>query len=194
MAEQKTVAELMARLNPKSNMPDSDFPFGSGKSIPIFTDQDIAAAMGMAHIPEGARYLARLKYAQQAHLARDAAVSLYMTMMDRGLDDWIKTKTHRSGLILDMAKLAVAEYVGSHICPMCNGVKSVEVDAKIVECVECVGTGIKPWSLRSRSAFVGMNHMTWMRIWDDRLKTFLDQLALWDSIAVRAIANRLFKT
>jgi hypothetical protein len=173
-------------------MPDSDFPFGSGRGIPKFTDHEIAAAIGLTKLPEGTRDLMRIKYSDQRKLAGSCANWLYLAIEPKEMDSWIQTKSHRPGFIKDMTLFVVYQYAIPHVCPVCNGTKERVIENKVIQCWPCNGTGVPTWTIRTWASLLEVPKTTFDRIWDDRRKLLIDILAKWDDMGWRAIGKRMF--
>ncbi|GEM_PF-5403738 len=187
-SNEKTTAEVLARLNPDSNMPNGVL----GGGLLELPEQDIAAALGDRTIPDGARYLARVKYAGQENYYCDLAVSLYTAIMDKHGKVWMACNSHRPGLILDLAKLAALDYCHIDTCPACHGVAERMIGAKCMVCPDCRGTGVRATSDETRAEMLGLPLPAWERIWRPRLGSMHAVLRGWDEQAIRALVRRLF--
>lgn len=181
-------AELLARLNARVNSLEG-MPPGGG---PALTEHDIATALGMSKLPEGARYLVRLKWAGQTEYISDVSACLYRHASDIiDFDSYIRRKSHRPCLIRDMSKMAIVEYCQAGICKGCNGLKDVPTEAgKYIKCPVCGGAGIRPFRrLELVMDYLKISHATFYRGWDDLYRDMLDILGRWDSVAVSAVRH-----
>lgn len=185
---EKTAAEVLARLNPESNMPDGVLGGGSAS----LSEHDIAAALGDPAIPDGARYLARIKYAGQAGYYRDLAVSLYTTVMENEGKAWMTAPSHRPGLILELAKFAALDYCHINVCSACNGIAERSIGHKRVVCPDCRGTGVRVMTEEMRAQMLEISFVTWERIWRSRLGAMHAVLRGWEEKVVSALVRRLF--
>ena len=168
--------ELLSRLNAKTQ----SYAIQVQGARTTFDPFHIAAAIGMAKAPEGAKYLARVRYAGQIENASKVTYELFTTINIK-YHDRKQKKSYRSGLFTDMAMLAVKEYVISDICKSCHGAGSAIIDSKKVDCPSCYGLGIVLGLNQARSANLGINRATWHKSgWARIYGEMLDTLAKWD--------------
>lgn len=168
-----STAALASRLNPKNNTIGPKVDQSNFESI---SAHDIAGALGMARVTQGASILIRLKWARHENLASDMVSILYRSLGDvSNFDRWVKLPTHRPGLILDLCRLAIIEFCQSPQCKTCLGTKhrqqiiNGEPTGKIENCPTCGGYGTKPPSrqelvfehlkLKPREFNRGWNHL-----------------------------------
>ena len=183
-------AELLARLNARVNSLEG-MPPGGG---PALTEHDISAALGMSKLPEGARYLLRIKWAHQYEFVYDLARCLYMGCMDRiNYRDYTRLKSHRPKLIRDLSQMAVVEYCHIAVCGRCKGRKQLPtLKGKYIPCPSCKGFGITPIGRGSLiDEYLGIPHSTFYHSWDDLLKEMLILLGHWEGVGISAVARRM---
>lgn len=185
-----SMAALLARLNPANCNMDRI----SGGSAPEITDHDIAAALGLCKMPDPARYLVRAKWAKQDDAIRPLHIYLYQAVMAEDGDSWIKLRSHRPGLVLDLTRLATHEYCRADICSSCNGTKEAVIGGRVVACHTCRGSGVtgRQDSDRRRASELGLAWATYQRIWSVLFGRCYEVMADWERLALGAARRRIF--
>ena len=188
------IAEILSRLNNKSNIFD---PLPSG-GRPAITEHDIAAALGMSKITPGAAYLLRVKWCKQMTYLSDLTDSLYAEASGNNNYSILSRKrSHYPGLVYDLSKMAVSEYcLTSTICQACEGRREAVIDAKVVKCGECGGSGAKNQGITRQElieGFLRFSHMTFYRTWRQPYDDMIDLLSRWEQTGLGAVHNRLYQ-
>lgn len=168
--------ELLSHLNAKNQ--SWSLPIQGNRTT--LDPSHIAAAIGMIRAPDGAKYLARVRYAGQIEIAGKATYELFTIFNSKY--QYVKQKKHyRSGIFTDMSCMAVREYVISERCKSCHGTCSAIIDAKKVDCPTCYGLGVILGITEARSANLGIPRSTWHKSgWARIYGEMLDTLSKWD--------------
>ena len=179
--------ELISRLNAKTQSYSIQIQ-GNRNTL---TPSDIAAAIGLARAPEAAKYLARVRYAGQLELSSKVTYALF-DIINKKYHPHTKRKSYKSGLLTDMAMLAVGEYVQSDRCKSCRGVGERLIDHQKVLCPDCEGVGITLKHDEPRSVKLGLVRSTWNQSgkftsWSKIYREMLYILGNWD----RKICNQI---
>lgn len=180
-------AELISRLNAKPNQLDA-IPGQKGLGL---TPQDIAGAIGMSYLPKGASYLVRVKYAFQTEYALDIAICLYQSLSERfNYTKLSKTRSHYPGLILELCKLSVQEFMDSKTCPYCSGTKYViDDDGLKKQCNQCGGYGVRSGKREDMCWALKIHPKTFTRYYSPMVKEALDLMGRWEQVAIGAIRH-----
>lgn len=82
-----------------------------------------------------------------------------------------------------MRKALIAELRSSRACPTCTGRSFVMAEAKMQQCVECLGSGRVHVSDRQRAEMIGMDHSSyrrsgWKKAYEWMYRMLIDAIAL----------------
>lgn len=182
-----SVAQALAQLNAPVSRLDGMPPSGKAVLIP-----SVAGALGMAHIPEGSRYLLRVKWSHQVGFLQDVSICLTINI-SKEFHKHIHKRSHRKDLILDMSKMAAIEYCHSNVCSDCKGQRfGPNERGKIVQCPTCRGYGIKAFSRGQLiTRYLKMSHSTFYYAWEPIYKEMLNLLGRWETVGLSAVGHRL---
>lgn len=170
--------ELISRLNAKTQ---SYSPSVQGSHTTL-DPSHVAGAIGLIKAPEGAKYMARVRYAGQVELAGKASYELF-SIFNRKYEGLKQKRSYRSGLFTDMACMAIHEYTTAEICKTCNGGGSGFIDHRKVSCPDCYGLGVRLGVTQARAANLGIPRSTWHKSgWARIYGEMLDLLAKWDAV------------
>ena len=127
-----------------------------------------------------ARY-ARLKYANEMSHYTELSNYVYQEIVKIAKDQGWKHRPRWSrpnDLPMDvdgffafrLAELALLENVGSDRCRRCNGRGTIHTGYKSMDCFSCEGSGILRRTEAYRAKFMGIDRMTWHRLWKYRFR------------------------
>lgn len=175
------VLELVSRLNPKPAMADV-----------VYISNPHLIAHCLAQIPEpGPSYYGRLKFAGQDLWAKDAAIALSISILDK-LKGY-KTPKNRIGhnMIGRICQSAIWEHLGNSLCPTCNGKGDfINGNLKLV-CLTCEGFGTVSISHERHKAFE-MDVFEWEK-WNPIYIKALEILDKWEVLILKTIKNNFGK-
>ena len=189
-----STAAAVARLNPKTQ----DFERTTGGEY--LRGVDVAHVLGCLK-DDGARYLARVKWAHQPE---------YLVPLELELLRWLSQKAMRQnwrvkpGRLERMTMLALREMhivrevgaryePGREVCYRCRGTKQVysRRHNKWFDCDLCVGTGVMQWTENRRAGACDIHHQSWASWWSRRYDSVQDKLRAWESDIHRVIRTKL---
>ena len=127
-----------------------------------------------------ARY-ARLKYAGENSHYSDIANHVYWEIVQIGKVQGWKHRPRwsrptdipmdvRGFFAYRLAELALQENVGSDRCRRCNGRGTIHTGFKSMDCFSCEGSGVLKKTELYRAKFMGIDRMTWHRVWKYRFR------------------------
>ena len=138
--------------------------------------------VGLAPFQE---HLIRAKYQLDAQAQHAAWSMWFIRLMEFG---W---HTDRPHIVERLATDTLVYWISPKICKVCEGVGEVLLDAKVVTCEVCGGSGRrdrKPYSIMTTLGFTDRHlHHAWI----DRHKMALDMLDLQESSAAIHMIRRL---
>lgn len=159
--------------------------------IPVFTQDDIAHALGKIQVLVGdgnviknnhlqeAIMLARIKYAGETEYCEEFVLALRRKALLRlNVDDW---RVPRPNFVLDMCWLALIEVIDP-ACPACDGIEYRMIDNKPVVCPECNGGGRLRITDKTRANFLLCSPTTWSQHWSKRYESILEIPKGWDEV------------
>jgi hypothetical protein len=161
---------------------------GSG-GRPDWTWEDIAHVLARADLTNSETWLIRTKFMREPSHG-DLVAYLYGRSMEGGGQKWMKERSHRPKLILDICKLAVNEHVGEHTCPWCHGVAQRMIDNMPLECSACGGSGRRPPTDFERQRALGIDDREWPS-WGGRYDYLLDLLGEIERSACNKILSQM---
>jgi len=139
---------------------------GSG-GIPDISESDICHALALLNVI-GAAYLLRVKIAGQ----------------EKWIPQLIGELARRERNTLELAYIAVDEYIAPSLCRTCNGRESHRVNDLLIVCQSCNGSG--KHRHQDPAEMIGATVGQWKRL-EGPYRDMLDRLGLWESIGIRAI-------
>jgi len=155
--------------------------------IPHITQEDVSHALALIKSPP-ARLYARVKYADQKLFASELATELlyYCSHID-GFTTW----KVRPGNLQSVCALALYEAINPHICPWCHGRKETVIEARVIVCDGCRGSGRRYLTDSDRAKLVNIPKSTWYDSWIDRYKSVQQVIDKWEDIVAGALKKRL---
>lgn len=185
-------AELLAKLNPHGQR----FTRAEDGTRMVLTGYDVAAALGMARIPDGAKHLARLKWAKQATSAKPVAVALlaWWLTQEHGKDErYLNRRSYKLGLLMALCQMSVTEYSIAPVCPRCQGTRiNVTDEGQVQDCPRCHGFGIVPTNRQHLvRTMLPIPLRTFYTGWDDLYGELIQVLEGWEHLALSTIGKRL---
>lgn len=173
----------------------------TGQNKSALKPADLMAALGMIHVPDGARLLLRAKYCGQD----DQIWPLTQKLHIRALIEHIRSTfvPPRPKYYLDLSCLAVEESLRGDACRACHGIGRKTVTAEmartsrklrehqIIVCETCGGVGRKGYSEAERARRMGIPSRTWLRRDRPQYRALLSILDDWESQALDRLARQI---
>lgn len=135
--------------------------------IPMFTQDDVAGALGMIKQHDAALF-GRIKYAKQTEYIKKLEKAVTLDIRWMGIEkQW---RIHKKGICRSLARLAIVEHVNPMRCFRCKGVGERMVRNVRVECPTCFGTKRFRLTRRMYCEALGIDKHTWDRLWRERYR------------------------
>lgn len=179
--------ELLAKLAPHG------IPLGAVSlgGIPALTAHDVAAAIGMAHLSPFQSTLMRVKYCGDETCFLDLRVIWYLLVHDLGMQlGWPRPNANGPAWMI-LAFVSLLEHCDPRRCHVCKGAKEITIDAKVIQCQTCKGSGLRAISERKLAKLAGVSRQTWEQSFSPALATCRSELQSIEDQAIRRIRNAL---
>jgi hypothetical protein len=189
-----TSPAILARLNP------ANVRFDTGKGgIAELTQTDIAAALAMSNLPDGAYYFARAKFCGDASMVSLVEAALWGAVVSHSINQGWQVSEKTPTYLRKMAILGCAEILSHGKCRKCKGRGNIQGRGthisptdKIYECPSCDGSGIgREISGRARARFFGMDERAYRDRWHDRYRQMLSVADEWTELISAALKKQL---
>lgn len=176
-------AELMARL--EAGVSKADFIPGG---TPEIEREDISFALAKVGDPL-AQDLVRAKYCLiDTDLTRLLGRVYYLVNAMAHEQQW---RINKSGLLVDVCKVVLQDYLKPHVCEVCSGRKHAIVNHRLVTCSQCNGVGIKHPTDKDRAKRIGMDAKFYRLVWASRFAKIAMELVSREITAMRIMAQAL---
>jgi hypothetical protein len=147
------------------------------------TAQDVAAAVAMAHLSEGAELLAFALGCQgQADIRRWH--SYWLGRVRRMAEDW-EAPPHR---VTTFALVTSVHVLDPGNCAHCHG---AGIHQNQRTCVQCEGSGKRGQSDAGTAFQLGVTPTEWRDAWSGRYRLAMHRLAMWQSDADSALSRSI---
>lgn len=174
--DREELLEMVAQLNPAS--PSSTF-YGFHRSL---NPHDVAYCL--SKIPEeGPSYYGRLKFAGQEVWAKDAAIRLSMSLLNRLPGYKTPKRFIGHNMIIRICQASIWEHLGNTLCPECNGKGDFRHGALLVICPTCEGFRTVSASTNRHKAF-DMDIQEWKKRWEHIYLMALKILDQWERMVL----------
>ena len=173
------IQELITIVLP--HIPDPEFIPGTGSEL---TPQDVMAALGGIKDNRASRCI-HIKF-----LGDKDVQSLVIDLqkdITQTRKKWSNVRGHRPGLILDLAWLAVNEYLTPKICPICSGRKTFKQGNLIIDCQACVDGKIKRNGQQNALDIEDKDWPHWEQLYRQSVMTLYN----WEGSAIGDIAENI---
>ena len=178
--DKNDLLEVMSSLNPPPPL-----NFFSSNVVRIQNPHAIAHCLAQIKEP-GPSYYGRLKYAGQEAWAKDAAIYLSLSLIDK---TGYKTPKGFEGenMLLRICQAAIWEHLGNTLCPSCNGRGSFQNGPLVLTCPTCEGFRTVSSSTSRHKAFE-MDVYEWKR-WEGLYLKALNILDKWERTVFNALGR-----
>lgn len=147
------------------------------------TAQDVAAAVAMAHLSEGAELLAFALGCQDAPSIRNWH-SFWLGRARRMNERWREPEQR----VTTFALMTSVDVLDTGLCTRCNGAGRHQNQR---DCAACEGTGRRTNTAHSLAQRLEVPKAEWDAAWSRRYALCMHRLSLWQSDADRALARTL---
>lgn len=86
-------------------------------------------------------------------------------------------KLDRPGILLEVCKVVLSDFLHSHVCEVCMGRKHAIVNGALVICQNCNGAGFKYPTDQNRAERIGINEKYYRQVWARRFAQLMADLA-----------------
>lgn len=158
--------------------------------IPALTAQDVAAAMGMGHIPRREALLLLVKFCDDRSHFHELWAFWFKAVMEHAISKGWRTN-RRPGekrplpRFKWLAEHTLQEALSDLHCQVCEGHREIAFGGGVTkECPACRGTGRRYWSQRQWAYRLRVGRGAYRRIWSHRVAWCRHEIQVWELNAI----------